>query len=179
MTGSCVSSCCRSASITAAHGAPDAADAGIFPRQAPHHIPGAVGGVVVDEDDFPGDARQRGLQPPKERGDIVALVEGRDDDRKLRQTRSLRRVLRSRSDGFIHAASVYPQPPGKPRRGPKTPVGKTWGRTWGKTWEGPSNGPKEAPKCQRPRTTGARTSGAAELFSGRPSAGAMKHRRRR
>src|SRR5258708_40186520 len=38
---------------------------------------------------------------------------------------------------------------------------------------------KQAQKCQRPRTEGAGTSGAAELFRGRPSAGAMKHRRRR
>jgi hypothetical protein len=44
---------------------------------------------------------------------------------------------------------------------------------------GVSRATKQAPKCQRPRTTGARTSGAAELFSGRPSAGAIKHRRRR
>jgi hypothetical protein len=40
-------------------------------------------------------------------------------------------------------------------------------------------GSKRPLKCQRPRTEGARTSGAAELFSGRPSAGAMKHQRRR
>ena len=37
---------------------------GILPRQAAHHFPGAVGGIVVDEDDFPGDAGQRRLQPP-------------------------------------------------------------------------------------------------------------------
>ena len=55
-----------------------------------------------------------------------------------------------------------------PRRSSKPPVGSL------------QNGPRKgAHKCQRPRTTGARTSGAAELFSGRPSAGAMKHRRRR
>jgi hypothetical protein len=38
---------------------------------------------------------------------------------------------------------------------------------------------QNTPKCQRPPTDGARTSGAAELLSGRPSAGAMKRRRRR
>src|SRR5713226_10068785 len=59
----------------------------------------------------------------------------------------------------------------------KTPVGKSWAEE--QLGGAPSNGPNGAPKCQRPRTTGARTSGAAELFSGRPSAGAMKHRRRR
>src|SRR5450756_1648050 len=47
------------------------------------------------------------------------------------------------------------------------------------SWEAVQNGPKPAQKCQRPRTEGARTSGAAEPFSGRPGAGAMKHRRRR
>ena len=41
---------------------PDTADAGIRPRQAPHHLPGPVGGIVVDEDDFPGDAGER--RPP-------------------------------------------------------------------------------------------------------------------
>ena len=66
---------------------PDAADAGILPRQAAHHVPGAVGGIVVDEDDFPGHAGERGLQPPEQRGDVVALVEGGDDDRKLRRSR--------------------------------------------------------------------------------------------
>ena len=66
---------------------PDAADAGILPRQAAHDIPGAVGGIVVDEDDFKGTAGERGLQPPKQRDDVVALVEGGDDDRKLGQRR--------------------------------------------------------------------------------------------
>ena len=35
---------------------PDAADAAILPRQAAHHVPGPVGRIVVDEDDFPGNA---------------------------------------------------------------------------------------------------------------------------
>ena len=92
---------------------PDAADAGILPRQAAHHVPGAVGGIVVDEDDFPGDAGERRLQPPEQRGDVVALVEGGDDDRKLRRRSGLRRGFGARSDGFIHAASVYPQRSGE------------------------------------------------------------------
>src|SRR5258706_10356387 len=87
---------------------PDTADAGIMPRQAPYQVPGAVGGIVIDEDDFKADARERRFQPPKQRGDVVALVEGGDDDRKLSQCGGLRRVFGPRSDGFIHAASVYP-----------------------------------------------------------------------
>ena len=90
-----------------------------------HHVPGAVGGIVIDKDDFPGHAGERGLQPPEQRGDVVALVEGGHDHRKLRQTRGLRRVFGARSDGFIHAASVYPQPPAMPRRSSTKPVGKT------------------------------------------------------
>src|SRR5260370_509446 len=85
---------------------PDTADAGILPRQAPHQVPGAVGGIVIDEDDFKGDACERRLQPPKQRDDVVALVEGGDDDRKLSRSGGLRRVFGPRSDGFIHAASV-------------------------------------------------------------------------
>src|ERR1700692_1006425 len=51
---------------------------------------------------------RRALQPPKQRGDVVALIECGDDDRKLRRIGGLRRVFGGRSDGFIHAASVYP-----------------------------------------------------------------------
>ena len=127
MTGNCVSSCCRSASITAANGALDARmpsmQAPERPRRPirrmqrtrqscrarpPHHVPGAVGGIVVDEDDFPRNARKRGLEPPKKRGDIVAFVEGGNHDRKSRHRNGLRRVFGGRSDGFIHAASIYP-----------------------------------------------------------------------
>ena len=95
---------------------------------------------------------ERRVQPPVQDGDVVALVEGGDDDRKLRQTGGLRRVFGARFDGFIHGASVYPQPSGMPRQG---------------SGNGPQmgeNGPKRAPKCQRPRTEGARTSGAAKPF---------------
>src|SRR6266567_6797095 len=53
-------------------------------------------------------------------------------------------------------------------------------RSWGILSPRPPRPRANAPqKCQRPRTTGARTSGAAELFRGRPSAGAIKHQRRR
>jgi hypothetical protein len=95
---------------------PDTADAGIAARQISHHIPGAIGRIIINEDDFPGDAGQRGLQLPQQRGDVVAFVEGGDDDRKLRQTGGLRRIFGARSDSLIHAASLYPQPQEKPRR---------------------------------------------------------------
>ena len=54
----------------------DTADAPILPRQLSHHLPGAVGGIVIDEDDLPGDAGQCRLQPPEQRGDVVALKVG-------------------------------------------------------------------------------------------------------
>ena len=76
----------------AASDPPDAADPGILARQCPHHLPGTVRGIVIDKDDFKGDARERGFQPSKQRGDVIALVEARDDDRKLRQTSGLGRV---------------------------------------------------------------------------------------
>ena len=79
----------------------DTADAGILPRQPPHHFPGSVRGIVIDKDHFPGNAGQRGLQPPIQHGDVVTLVEGRHNDRKLRQT-GLRRGFGARIDGVIH-----------------------------------------------------------------------------
>jgi hypothetical protein len=38
---------------------PDAADAGIRPRQGPQHSPGPGQGIVIDEDDFERDAGER------------------------------------------------------------------------------------------------------------------------
>jgi len=123
----------------------NAADAAILPRQGTHHVPGPVRGIVIDEDDFPGDARQRCLQLAKQLGDVVALVEGGNDDRKLEQawslltqgrlTRGLLRGFGARSDGFIHerkrisAASgdAKPQFPRKVvevREYPPKPAGK-------------------------------------------------------
>ena len=91
---------------------PNAAHAAIPEREAADHFPGAVGGIVIDEDDFPGDAGKRRLQPPVQRGDVVALVEGGDDDRKLKRTwgllinglwtSGLLWVFGAWSDGFIH-----------------------------------------------------------------------------
>ena len=62
----------------------DAAHAAVLARQRPQHLPGAVGRIVVDKDRLERDAGQRLFQPPKQRDDIVPLVEGRDHDRKLR-----------------------------------------------------------------------------------------------
>src|SRR6185437_6622050 len=78
--------------------------------------------IVVDKDDLPGNAGQRRFQPPVQHRDVVALVEGGNDDRKLGRNDGQRRLSRprrgvgTRSDGFIHAARVYPQAPAMPRR---------------------------------------------------------------
>ena len=53
-----------------------------LPREAAHHLPGSIRRIIVDEDDFPGDAGEGGVQPPVQHGDVVALVEGGNDDRK-------------------------------------------------------------------------------------------------
>ena len=134
---------------------------------AAHHLPGAVGGIVVDEDDFPGDAGERRLQPPVQHGDVVALVEGGDDDRKLRQTGGLRRVFGARSDGFIHDASVYPQPPGDAKA-----CAGTGASDWGKRAK---TGPKMPTTTNRGRAYIRRS----QAIHGRPSAGALKRQRRR
>ena len=131
-------------------------------RETAHHLPGPVRRVVVDEDHFPGDAGKRGLELAIKLGHIVALVEGGDDDRKRRQVGACLRRVSARSDGFIHARSVYPPHPAMPSCQKPRSVGP--------------NAPKSAekgPKCQRPRTTGARTSGATLLLRGRPDDGAL------
>ena len=142
----------------------------ILPRQAAHHFPGAVGGIVVDEDDFPGDVPERRLQPPVQHRDVVALVEGGDDDRKLRQTGGLRRVFGARSDGVIHERQRIAAAAGD-AKAPSTQGVNVTDR--GKT------GQNRAPKCQRPRTEGARTSGAAKLFMVVPAPELLKRQRRR
>ena len=43
----------------------------------------AIGAVVVDEDDLPRQAGQGELETLDEAGDVVALVEGGNDDGKL------------------------------------------------------------------------------------------------
>ena len=48
-----------------------------------HRRRGAVRGIVVHEDRFPGDARQRQVQPAHQLGDIAPFLVGGDDDGKL------------------------------------------------------------------------------------------------
>src|SRR5260370_103912 len=131
-------------------------------------IAGGIGRIVVEEDDFKGDAGERGLQAPKQRQDVVTLVEGGNDDRKRGQSDGLRGVLGARSDGFIHEGQAYICAVGGSQGGAPKPGGRT----------GEKTGQKKAPKCQRPRTERPRPAGAADLFGGRPSAGAISHRRR-
>ena len=71
-------------------------------------LPGAVRRIVVDKNGFEREAGQRLFQPPKQRGDIVPLVEGRDNDRKIRQTNDLRWIPVPHWRSVIHDASVYP-----------------------------------------------------------------------
>ena len=73
----------------AAADAADAAHARILLREVAHHLPGAVGRVVVDEHDLPRRRAKGRRQPLVQRGDVVALVEGRDDHRNDRQAQYL------------------------------------------------------------------------------------------
>ena len=57
----------------------------------------AVGAVVVDEDHFPMRASEHALEGADESGDIVALVEGCDNDRQLRRCPGMR-ALRGRHE---------------------------------------------------------------------------------
>ena len=86
---------------------PDTADPGVLPRQGPHHLPGTVRRIVIDKDDFPGDAGERRVQPPVKYRDVVAFVEGRDDNGKLRQTGGLRQGFGPRFAGVIHGGQRY------------------------------------------------------------------------
>ena len=63
--------------------AQEAAHAGIAAAKLAHGLGGAVGRVVVDEDRLPGDAGERAIELLDEPGDVLALVEGRDDDRQI------------------------------------------------------------------------------------------------
>src|SRR5262249_39551922 len=106
-------------------------------------------------------AGERGLELAIKLGHIVALVEGGDNDRKREQVGACLRLSGGRSDGFMHARSVYPPPHAMPSRRERC----------SNRPERPKSG-EIGPKCQRPRTTGARTSGATLLLRGRPGTGA-------
>lgn len=69
--------------------ATDAARAGIPLRQFLHRLPGAVGRVIVDEDDLPRDTLEGFGQSFEQHGNVVALVECRHDDGELTGTRRL------------------------------------------------------------------------------------------
>jgi hypothetical protein len=101
-------------------------DPAILPREIAHHVRGRVRGIVVDEDDLPGHPFQGRLELLVQLGDVVALVEGGDDDRKRGETRALLRGFDARSDGFIHAAKRISAASGDakpqcPRKGCKIP----------------------------------------------------------
>ncbi len=56
--------------------AADTAHPAVLLRQLAHHVPGAVGRIVVDEHDLPGSrCPARRLQPPVQHRDVVALVD--------------------------------------------------------------------------------------------------------
>ena len=57
---------------------------------------GAVGRIVVDEDDFPVDAGERARELLDQQRNVVALLEGRNDDAQL--GRGTRRAGRLRSE---------------------------------------------------------------------------------
>jgi hypothetical protein len=58
-----------------------AADAGIVACDLLGALRGTVGAVVIDDDDFPGFAVERGRDVLDHHGEVVDLVEGRDDNR--------------------------------------------------------------------------------------------------
>jgi len=72
-----------------------AADTFIATPNLLDEISGAVGRVIVDNQDFPADVRQTCLDAANQFGDVARLVEGRDDDRKFK-VRSWRCPLRRR-----------------------------------------------------------------------------------
>src|SRR5262249_11582484 len=92
-------------------------------------------------------------------------VEGGDDDRKLGQTGGGQRVFGGRFDGVIHERQRIAAAASTAKAGEQHLSGE--------------NGPNEAPKCQRPRTEGARTSGAAKPFMVVPAPELVKRQRRR
>jgi hypothetical protein len=68
---------------------PDAlehADARIAEGDLPNRVRGAIGGVVVDEDDLPRDPAQNLVEPLHHQGHVVVLLEGGHDHRELERT---------------------------------------------------------------------------------------------
>ena len=59
----------------------DAAHPGIVLGELLGDLPGPVGTVVVDEDDFPRDVAHRLVEQAYEARQVLRFVEGRNDDR--------------------------------------------------------------------------------------------------
>ena len=78
---------------SAAADALQATHARIGLRQRAHRGRRAVWRVVVDKHDFPFNAGQRPVEPRQKQRDVVALIEGWNDDRQL-DTRLRRRLAR-------------------------------------------------------------------------------------
>ena len=82
-----------------------AADTGIVSGERTNPVGGAVGQIVVDIDDLPRDPAQCCIEPREQHLDIVALVEGRDDDGEFdplwRRSEIGRRPLGHRRGGLI------------------------------------------------------------------------------
>ena len=88
----------------------------MYRAELPQVLGGAVGRIVIDEDGFPVDALEQLIQPFDQRADIVALVEGRDDDRELRPgfrlfSQKCSRLVNCRSGRFAEATSEGPHEP--------------------------------------------------------------------
>ncbi len=89
--------------------APDAmeqADAGVAPGVIADELGGVVGGVVVDEDEFPAEALKGGVDARDELRDVGAFVVGGDDERKVDAGR--RRQCSSRTVGW-QGRETHPQ----------------------------------------------------------------------
>ena len=65
--------------------ASQAAEPGVPRTDVPRPTPGAVGGVVVDDDHLPGDVAQHDRQPVEQDREVVAFVERRHDHRHRRR----------------------------------------------------------------------------------------------
>ena len=60
-----------------------AADTGICGRDPLRCLRGAIGGIVIDDDELPSHIRQSGLEHVDEQRNVVPLIEGRNDDAEL------------------------------------------------------------------------------------------------
>ena len=94
------------ASEPAATDPAQALDPRLGERQRLHRLGGAVGEIVVDDDDAPVAARQRLGDPGDLRADVVPFVERRDDDGDRARLRATRRRVREAGDNGRHRRSL-------------------------------------------------------------------------